>query len=39
MALAELMELSKGKSMVKKVGISEERIKDNLPIIREYVSF
>ena len=39
MALSDLMELSKDKSMLKKVGISEERIKDNLPIIRQYVSF
>ena len=38
MALADLMEMSKSKTF-QKVGISEERIKDNLPIIREYVSF
>ena len=39
MALADLMELSKNKSLIKKVGISEERIKENLPIIRQYISF
>ena len=39
MALADLMELSKNKSITKKVGLSEERIKENLPIIRQYVSF
>lgn len=39
MALADLMELSKDKSLIKKVGISEERIRENLPIIRQYISF
>jgi hypothetical protein len=39
MALADLMELSRNKSSLKKVGISEERIKECLPIIRQYVSF
>ena len=39
MALADLMELSKNKSLIKKVGLSEERIKENLPIIKEYVAF
>lgn len=38
MALADLMEMSKNKTF-QKVGISEERIRENLPIIREYVSF
>lgn len=39
MALADLLELSKNKNISKKVGISEERIKAQLPVIREYVSF
>ena len=38
MALADLMELSR---MVggKKQGISEERIKAQIPVIRQYVSY
>ena len=39
MALADLLELSKNKNISKKVGISEERIREQLPIIREYISF
>ena len=39
MALADLMELSKSKSVTKKVGLSEERIREVLPIIRQYISF
>ena len=39
MALADLMELSQTKSAVKKVGISEERIRDQIPQIRDYVAF
>lgn len=39
MALADLLELSKNKNISKKVGISEERIREQLPVIREYVSF
>ena len=39
MALADLMELSKNKSLTKKVGLSEERIREVLPKIREYISF
>ena len=39
MALADLMELSKAKTISKKVGLSEERIKANLPIIIDYISF
>jgi hypothetical protein len=39
MALADLMELSKNKASLKKVGLSEERIKENLPIKRQYISF
>ena len=39
MALADIIELNKNKSLVKKVGISEERIQAVLPIIRQYVSF
>ena len=38
MALADLMELSLSKS-TKKVGLSEERIKAQLPIIRQYVAY
>ena len=39
MALADLMELSQSKNSVKKVGISEERIKEQIPQIRDYVAF
>ena len=39
MALSDLMELNKNKSLTKKVGLSEERIRDVLPIIRQYISF
>ena len=39
MALADLMELSKNKTFIKKVGLSEERIKENLPEIKQYISF
>ena len=39
MALADLMELSKNKGLTKKVGLSEERIKNQIPNIRQYVSF
>ena len=39
MALADLLELNKNKNIAKKTGISEERIKEVLPIIRQYVSF
>lgn len=38
MALADLMELSKNKQ-IKKVGISEERIQEQIPKIREYTAF
>ena len=33
------MSLSQDKEIVKKVGVSEERIKKQLPVIRQYVSF
>lgn len=39
MALSDLLELSKNKNISKKVGISEERIREQIPIIREYISF
>jgi len=39
MSLSEIMEKSNNSTLIKKVGISEERIKDNLPIIRQYVSY
>jgi len=39
MALVDLVESIKSKSTIKKVGISEERIRQNLPIIRQYISF
>lgn len=38
MALADLMELSKAKS-TKKIGISQERIDAQMPIIRQYIAF
>lgn len=39
MALSDLLELSKNKNISKKVGISEERIREQIPVIREYISF
>ena len=38
MALADLMELSLSKNS-KKVGLSEERIKEQIPILRNYIAF
>lgn len=38
MALADLMELSSSKNL-KKVGLSEERIKAQIPILRQYIAF
>lgn len=38
MALAQLMELSLAKD-TKKVGLSEERIKAQIPILRQYIAF
>lgn len=38
MALADLMELTLSKN-TKKVGLSEERIKAQIPVIRQYVAF
>lgn len=38
MALADLMELSKSKN-TKKTGLSEERIRTQIPIIRDYVAY
>lgn len=38
MALADLMALS-SRSSLKKVGISEERLKAQMPVIRQYVAF
>ena len=38
MTLAELMELSLSKNS-KKVGLSEERIKAVIPVLRQYIAF
>ena len=38
MALAELMELSLSKD-TKKVGLSEERVQAQIPILRQYVAY
>lgn len=38
MALADLMELSKSKN-TKKTGLSEERVRAQIPIIRDYVAY
>ena len=38
MALQDLMELSLSKGG-KKMGLSEERIRDSLPVIRQYIAF
>ena len=38
MALAQLMELSLAKD-TKKVGLSEERIKAQIPVLRQYIAF
>ena len=37
MALQDLLELSASKNQ--KIGISEERIRAQIPIIRQYISF
>lgn len=39
MALADLMELSSSMSKSKKLGISEERIREQLPIIKQYIAY
>ena len=39
MALADLMELSESKTFTKKLGVSEERIKAQIPVLREYIAF
>ena len=39
MALADIMEMYHTNSMTKKVGLSEERIRAQLPIIRQYIAF
>ena len=39
MALADLKEIYKDKSLSKKVGLSEERIKEQLPLIKQYVAY
>jgi len=39
MALADLMALNKKNIFNQKVGMSEERIKEVIPIIRQFVSF
>jgi hypothetical protein len=39
MALADLMELSESKTFTKKLGVSEERIKAQIPVLREYFAF
>ena len=40
MALADIMEMYHNNSMIsKKVGLSEERIKAQIPVIRQYVAF
>lgn len=38
MALQDLMELSLSKN-TKKMGLSEERIREQLPIIRQYIAY
>jgi hypothetical protein len=38
MALKDLMELSEAKN-VKKVGLSEERIQAQVPVLRQYIAF
>lgn len=38
MALAKLMELAQAKD-IKKVGLSEERIKAQIPVLRQYIAF
>jgi len=39
MALVDLMELSESKTFTKKLGVSEERIKAQIPVLREYIAF
>jgi len=38
MALADLMELSQSKGQ-KKIGLSEERVRAALPVVRQYVAY
>jgi hypothetical protein len=38
MALADLMELSQAKGQ-KKIGLSEERVRAALPVVRQYVAY
>ena len=38
MALADLMELSQAKGQ-KKIGLSEERVRAQLPIVRKYIAY
>ena len=39
MALADIMDMYMNSTITKKVGLSEERIRAQLPVIRKYVSF
>ena len=39
MALADIMEMYHNNSLTKKVGLSEERIREQMPIIRQYIAF
>lgn len=39
MALADIMDMYHGNTLTKKVGLSEERIREQIPVIRQYVAF
>lgn len=39
MALADILEYSSQKEKKKKIGLSEERLRDAMPIIRQYISY
>jgi hypothetical protein len=39
MALADIMEMYRNKALTKKVGLSEERVQEQIPVIRQYIAF
>lgn len=39
MALADIMDIYHNKTLTKKVGLSEERVREQIPVIRQYIAF
>ena len=39
MALADIMDIYHNKALTKKVGLSEERVREQIPVIRQYIAF